>query len=488
MTISDSSPNAPKAGPFERIRSAFLSVCRGLIDSLPGQLLMLTIGLSAVGVAMVYFPAAANFRVQWMVDRAQAAHLAAMAADVAPGGGLGEEEVRALLMGAEAVAVARVRNGMNELVLYSGPVGEELIESDLRTAGPWDHIRDTMDTLFGPPGRLLRIRAEPVGYPGEVIDVILQEEPLKNALAAFSTRLLIFSVIVAVGVGLIIYLSLFYLFVRPMRRLAAAMIRFRDAPDDPARMVTPSGERNEIGQAEQELAQMQADVRQALQQRERLAALGEAVSKINHDLRNVLTSAQLVSDRLATDNDDRVRGMGERLVRAVDRGVRLCEATLEYGRAEDTPPQRVHLGARAVLDEAASDAMLAEGEVEWVNSVDDSVLLHADPDHAHRIFLNLFRNAIQAMHAVEGERSLSAEAVRDGDDYRITVRDTGPGLPPKARDNLFKAFSGSTKRGGTGLGLTIARELARGHGGDVELLDTGEAGTTFIVRLPSVEA
>lgn len=318
--------------------------------------------------------------------------------------------------------------------------------------------------------------------------MILSEAPLKADLAAFSRRLLLYSSLIALGVGGVIYLALFYLFVRPMRRLAASMIRFRDAPEDPSRAVTPSGEKNEIGQAEQELARMQEEIRQALHQRERLAALGEAVSKINHDLRNVLTSAQLVSDRLAMDNDDRVRGMGERLVRAVDRGVRLCEATLEYGRAEDMPAQRVTLSARAVLDEAASDAMLAEGEVDWDNNVGEDVLIDADADHAHRIFLNLFRNAIQAMQSVEGSRSLSASVREDGDDCLIAVRDTGPGLPAKAQDNLFKAFSGSTKRGGTGLGLTIARELARGHGGDVKLLETGETGTVFEVRMPCADA
>jgi signal transduction histidine kinase len=459
-----------------------------LVDSLPGQLLMVTIGLIALGVVLVYFPAAASFRVQWMSDRAEAAHLAALAADVAPGGALGEEEVRALLMGADAVAVSRVRGGMNELVLYSGPIGENLVESDLRTAGWTSHIRDTVDVLFAPPGRLLRIRAEPMGAPGETIDVIVRETPLRAALHDFSRRLLLYAGLGALIVGAVIYAALFYLFVRPMRRLAAAMTRFREAPDDPRRIVRPSGERNEIGRAEAELALMQAEIRQALHQRERLAALGGALAKINHDLRNVLASAHLVSDRLATDSDARVRGMGERLVRAVDRGIRLCEATLEFGRAEESPPQRRPVVARALLDEVAADAGLDEAQVMWRNRLGDEIVLDADPDHAHRIFLNLCRNAVQAMREGTGERrleilSLAGDAGTDGL-IVIQVRDTGPGLPPRARDRLFQAFSGSTRRNGTGLGLSIARELARAHGGDVELVETGETGTVFAVRLP----
>jgi len=455
-----------------------------LIDSLPGQLLMVTLGLIAVGVALVYFPAAAGFRHQWMSDRAEAAHLAALAADVAPGGALGEDEVRALLMGADAVAVSRVRNGMNELVLYSGPIGEALVESDLRTAGGFTHIRDTVDVLFAPPGRLLRIRAEPMGAPGETIDVIVRETPLRAELHAFSRRFLLYAGIGAVLMGGAIYGALFYLFVRPMRRLASAMTRFREDPADPARVIRPSGSRTEIGQAEAELARMQADIRQALQQRERLAALGGAVAKINHDLRNVLASAQLVSDRLATEDDARVRKMGERLVRAVDRGIRLCEATLQYGRAEETPPVRAAVPARALLDEVVADAGLSATDVSWDNRVGETLMLDADPDQAHRIFLNLCRNAIQAMQEHGGERRLSAHARTADGQATIEIRDTGPGLPPRARERLFEAFSGSARKGGTGLGLSIARELARAHGGDVELVESDEAGTAFAVRLP----
>lgn len=454
-----------------------------LIDSLPGQLLMVTMGLIFAGVVLVYFPAAASFRMQWMSDRAEAAHLAALAADVAPGGALGEDEVRALLRGADAVAVSRVRNGMNELVLYSGPIEAKLIDSDLRNATWFRHVAETVDVLFAPPGRLLRIRAEPMGAPGEVIDVIVREAPLQDDLHDFSRRLLLYAGIGAVFAGIAIYAALFYLFVRPMRRLAGAMTHFRHDPSDPARTIRPSGARNEIGQAEAELARMQEDIRQALHQRERLAALGSAVAKINHDLRNVLASTHLVSDRLAMDSDERVRRMGERLVRAIDRGIRLCEATLQFGRAEEAPPQRQTVAARPLLDDVVVHAGKDEALV-WSNEVPPALELDADPDQVHRLFLNLCRNAVQALDGHEGERKL-AVCGRCEDGYAvIEIIDTGPGLPAKARDNLFQAFSGSTRRDGTGLGLSIARELARGHGGDVELVRTGADGTVFAVRLP----
>ena len=448
---------------------------------------MLTIAFVAVSVVLVYFPAVSNFRVQWMRDRAESAYLAALAADVAPDEALAEEQVRRLLEGADAVAVRRVREGRNELVLSSGPQDGKMIISDLTTTSWFMHIRDTTETLFAPPGRLLRIRAEPEGRPGELIDVTVREVQLKAALNAFSRRIVLYSILVALIAGGIIYLALFFLFVRPMHRLAEAMIRFRDDPEDPALTVIPSGDKNEIGRAEIELAHMQDDVRQALHQRERLAALGSAVAKINHDLRNVLTTAQLVSDRLATDEDPRVKSMGERLVRAVDRGVRLCETTLEYGRAEETPPTRVDINARDVIEEAAGDAMQSEGGVEWINTVDAILMLNVDPDHTHRIFLNLFRNAIQAMKAADGVSRLEVTASPQGESLLVEVSDNGPGLPKKARAHLFDAFTGSTRKGGSGLGLSISRELARAHGGDITLVSSGEAGTVFGVRLPRTQ-
>jgi signal transduction histidine kinase len=455
---------------------------------------MLTIGFSAVGLLLAYLPAADSFRTQWMRDRIEAAAIAALAADVAPRGTIGDAETRALLSGAGAIHVARARGNQNELILYGGSEQRETVFSDLIEADRATLMLQTIDALFGPEGRYLRVRAHPMsgGEDGEVntdevIDVILMEDRLKDDLAVFTRHFFTTSIFVTLGLGALIYGVLFYLFVRPMRRLSGAMTRFQKAPDDASRVINPSGASNEIGRAEAALADMQGEVRAALKQRERLAALGEAVAKINHDLRNILTSAQLISDSLASSNDLRVRKQGERLVRAVDRGVRLCEETLAYGRAEETAPERMPLSARALIDEAASDAMLSEGEAEWENRMELELMVDADPDHAHRIFLNLFRNALQAMHAAGAERKQLCVSAQIGEDgVEIDVVDTGPGVPEKARERLFRAFSGSTRKGGLGLGLSIARELARAHGGDVALVETGVKGAVFRVRLPRV--
>jgi len=485
MSSSDRSTSGAVSGALPRALGAVKALCRGLLDSLPGQLLMVIVSLSAFGLVLMYFPAMAVHRLDWMEREVELAYRASLAADVAEdAGGIADMTVDRLL-GEQMIAVSFVRDGRNELVLYRGQIQGVQVQTDLRKANWMDHLVDTIDALWAPDGRLLRIRAMPQGRPDESIDLIILEQELKSELSAYSARLLAYFISVAGLLGGVIYLAMFFLFVRPMRKLAGSMMHFRDDPGDPTRRIAPSGSRNEIGRAEEELARMQGEIYQALQQRERLAALGEAVAKINHDLRNVLASAQLVSDRLAMDSDERVRKMGERLVRAVDRGVRLCQATLEYGRAEDIPPQRRPVQIRDLVEEAAEDARLSEGEVDWHNEIDAMIEVEADPDHVHRILLNLFRNAIQAMSGQdEAMRRLSASAQLQQGQLHIWVRDTGPGLPDKARANLFKAFTASTRKGGTGLGLTIARELARGHGGDLVLVKTGDDGTVFGVILP----
>ncbi|MEE2565837.1 HAMP domain-containing sensor histidine kinase [Hyphobacterium marinum] len=478
MTELKSSPR-PGTGAAAALRAAR----RALLESLPGRLLLFIIVFAMIAQLIIFLPLATAFRNNWIAERAQAAHIAALSADVAGGAAPSDAVVRQLLTGADAVAVARFTEGRNELVLYGGPVDGPLVTLDRRSANWAGDVAETAGTFFAPSGRYLRIIAEPRSAPGDVMDVIVPEAPLKRELAAYSAGLFWLSAFIAVVTGALIYVTLFYLFVRPMRKLTRAMARFQKDPENPARTIRPSGRSDEIGTAEIALAELQTDVRQALKQRERLASLGAAVAKINHDLRNVLASAQLVSDRLAASDEPATRKMGERLVRAIGRGIRLCEETLRFGRSEERPPEKRALSLRLSLEEAAADAMAAEGSAVWVNEVEADLTVQADPDQVHRIFLNLFRNALQAMDGLGEPGRLTVGARREGEAVRIEVADTGTGVPDKVREHLFEPFSGSARRDGTGLGLATARELARAHGGDVELVSTGPGGTVFAVRL-----
>lgn len=478
--MNDSSSHRRAPGWQARF-GTMLTGLRRAATSLPGKLLGLAVAFVMLAEILIFMPSAAAFRNEWLRDRVEAAHLAAIAAESAPGSMPSEDMVRELLEGADVVAVGRVVEGTHELVL-GGQVEGPLVTADLTDTSMLESMLAACDTLFARPGRFINIQAIPQTRPDERISVIVREEPLRHELIYFSIRIFFLSIFISLVTGGLIYLSLLFIIVRPMRKLARAMTAFQEDPADPQRSYEPSRRKDEIGEAERALAAMQADVRTAFRQREHLAALGSAVAKINHDLRNVLSSAQLISDRLAMSSDARVAAMGSRLVRAIDRGVRLCSNTLEYGRSEEHEPDFETVTLSHALDDAAGDAFASVGPSDWVNKVDDTLLVRADPDHLHRIFLNLFRNSLQAMENSEVSR-LTVEAEREDARVRVTLTDTGPGIPDRVRETLFAPFSVTAKKGGTGLGLSIARELARLIGGDVRLVSTGGDGTVFEVEL-----
>jgi signal transduction histidine kinase len=265
-------------------------------------------------------------------------------------------------------------------------------------------------------------------------------------------------------------------------------VAFGQSPEDPARIVEPSTRGDEIGVAERELAEMQRELAGTLQHKNRLASLGLAVSKINHDLRNLLSPAQLLSDRLAHLGDPSVRKLGSKLMATLDRAIAYCEQTLAYGKAQEPPPQRREVDIAQLLDEVRDTLDLEDGaKIGWVPSVERGLIADADPDQLLRVLINLVSNSVQALTARApndpSRDQIRIIARREGSVVILQVSDTGPGLPDRARAHLFEAFQGAARRGGTGLGLVIAAELIRAHGGDIRLLE-GTIGASFRIVIP----
>ncbi len=281
-----------------------------------------------------------------------------------------------------------------------------------------------------------------------------------------------------------------------MQRMSRAMLAFSNDPENSALMIDPSGRRDEIGVAEEQFSSMQKQVRGTIQQQRHLADLGLAVSKINHDLRNILASASLFSDRLTLSEDPVAQRLAPRLVRTIDRAADYTKSVLDYGKAGEAIPQRGIVDLHRLCVEVAEALSLDEykcvdRDIDWVNGVDPKLEVEADAEQLFRVLLNLSRNAVQAMEGM-GENALikrlTIQALRDDTSVTITVSDTGPGFPAEARKNLFTAFSGSGSRGGTGLGLAIAAELIRAHGGTIELKEDDTPGSRFVIVLPASKA
>jgi signal transduction histidine kinase len=225
----------------------------------------------------------------------------------------------------------------------------------------------------------------------------------------------------------------------------------------------------------------------ALNSRARLAALGEAVAKINHDLKNMLTSAQIASERLAALKDPKVTQALPRLERALDRAVKLASGVLAYGKTQEAAPEPRPVALAAAVEAASEEARLGESGVKLVCHIRAGSQVHADPDQLHRILANLLRNAREAIeHEEDRRRAGRVEVSLTQADSQSVVRvtDNGPGVPERVRERLFQPFGGSGRPGGVGLGLAIARELAQGHGGDLVLVETGDQGSVFELRLP----
>ena len=495
-----------KVGSLPEVRLApgeaspgLLSTDRPLRARLPrlglsAKLLLLTILFVMLAEVLIFLPSVANFRLNWLSDRLTSAQLAGLAAEASVTGDVPQALRNELLKVAQVRAVAIKRGGERRLILEADmpPLVDRtydltLLRQQGMGLGPRLEIFwDALALFFSSGERTIRVVGQPAEASDDVVEIVLPETPLKAAMLRFGLNVLGLSIIISVITAALVYMALNLLLVRPIMRLAQNMLRFSDNPEDKSRIIVASSRRDEIGTAERVLAHTQTELSQLLNQKNRLAALGLAVSKINHDLRNLLANVQLLSDRLTSSPDPTVQSFAPKLIASLDRAITFCNDTLRFGRAAERLPRRELIELAQIVEEVGEGLGLPrEGSIGWRMGVAPSVRIDADRDHLFRILTNLVRNAVQAIEqqgpATKGEVHVQSE--RQGRLCLIRVSDDGPGVPAKARENLFKAFQGSARKGDTGLGLAIAQELVIAHGGTIELVAT-ERGATFEIRLP----
>src|SRR5262252_463311 len=452
---------------------------------LSGKLLLLTIPLVMIAGLMIYVPAIANFWTNRLNDRLAAANTAALVLDAAPSGMVPDSLARQILTSIGARAVA-IKLGQQRRLLASADLPAAIDRDiDMRTTTAWSAIVDTFGIMLDSGNQANRV-VGPAPGGAQFIEVVIDEKPLRQSIYRFSRNLLLVSLLIAVLTAALVYLALHYLFVRPMRRLTASMVGFHENPESAAKIIVPSQRGDEIGVAERELSAMQRDLVSMLNQKSRLAALGLAVSKINHDLRNLLASSQLLSDQLSSVPDPRVQRFAPKLMRSLERAIAFCQSTLSYGRAQEAAPdRRIMLIEPVVAEVRESAGLVSDASITWVSAIERGLTIDADPDQLFRVLLNLVRNAAQALEGNPDPASMQIRVTgrREGAVAILEVSDTGPGVPQKARDHLFEAFQTSGRPGGSGLGLAIAAELIRAHGGEISLVE-GTIGATFRIVIP----
>jgi signal transduction histidine kinase len=459
-------------------------------NTLSGRYLALMVVFVLIAELLIFVPSIARFRVDNLQNRLELAQLAALALLATPPDQEVSPDLEAeLLATADVFNVVLRRDEVRELVLASPMPAPPAATFDLRGAGDFELMRDAIMVFTGAQERVIRVIGRTELGARSDIEVTMTEGPLRAAMVAYGRRILYLSLAITLATAALLFLATRYYIVQPIRRVVDHMTAYRDAPEDASRVIAPESSVRELREAETALQDLQLRLTSALRQKERLAALGAAVAKISHDLRNLLTTAQLLADRIEGSADPAVRRTAPKLVASLARAITLCERTLTFGRAEEPPPELTLTPLAPLVEEVVENETAAAGPgVRVAARLPPDLRVRADPDQLFRVLTNLVRNAVQAIEASGRPGDVEVTAERAGDRTLIRVRDGGPGLPPKARENLFQPFLGGARRGGAGLGLVIAAELVQGHGGALTLERTGPDGATFLISLPGAPA
>ncbi|MFT7595167.1 MAG: signal transduction histidine kinase [Paracoccaceae bacterium] len=455
-----------------------------MLNTLSGRFLILTTVFVMLAEVLIFVPSIARFREDYLsarLERAQIASLALLADDM-----LSDELEAELLENAEVFNVVMRRDEVRQLILSSPMPMPIAATFDLRDPGAIMLIRDAMSRLFTRENQMIRVIGAPVRQAGLLIEVTMETAPLRMAMIDYGLRILILSAVISIFTAVLLFAAVQRFLVRPIKGVVGYMQRYAAAPEDARGIITPSAGVIELREAEEALFQLQTELTHALKQKERLAQLGGAVAKISHDLRNILTSAQLFTDRIEASEDPLVSRLAPKLVNSITRAVSLCESTLAFGRAEEPAPTLTMFPLSEVVTDVLDSEQLAAPEtcVTLSQDIPTHLTVRSDPEQLFRVILNLVRNARQAIVASGTSGLIQVAATEDAEAWWITVNDTGPGLPARAREHLFTPFQGGVSKGGSGLGLAISAELVRGHGGTLELKRTGDDGTCFEICLP----
>lgn len=459
---------------IETALSAISSSAKAPKRGLSAKLLALTIAFIMVSEVLIYVPSIANFRQTWLEDLHSRARVAAviLLSDAA----VQDDLTTSLASETGALVIVAATPDRKRLLLLAEmpPMVDKSIALGSRSA--LELIYDAFEGLLFGRDRVLRIRGP---GPGDLMDVqlVIYERQLHQAMLDYSVNILLLSVLISVITASLVFVALRHLFIHPLTRIVGWMAAFASDPANGDNIIKPTRRRDEIGSTEQGLAAMQHQVLHTLQSQRRLADLGLAVSKINHDLRNILASAQLFSDRLADLPDPTVKRLAPKLVSTLDRAITYTEDVLAFGRAAEALPERRLLSLAAIADEVCSMLGLdADSDVALINEINPDLEIDADPGQLFRVVMNLCRNAHQILSADPSPaaiRRIRLSGWRLGSKVIVRVADTGPGLAARARQNLFKPFESTARSGGTGLGLAISAEIIRAHGGEITLVDEG---------------
>ncbi len=477
---SRSGPSPDGAGPEPMPR---------LFRGLSGRLLWLTVVFVMLAEVLIFVPSVATMRMNWLRDRLDTAAAAGIVIDGLQPAELPRAVQDDTLLATGTKVIALRKDGTSRLLAATDMPPQVDQVFDLAATPMVASVRDALDTLIFGGGRVMRVYG-PIGESDMIIELVMTDDALRKDMLKYSKMMFLISLLISLITAVLIFLAINRMMILPIRRLTHNMQNFSAQPDDPGRVFTPDRSRGELAVAGRHLAVMQVELQRTLKQQKNLADLGLAVSKINHDMRNILASAQLMSDRLTDVDDPMVRSFAPKLLRTIDRAVGYTSEVLAYGQASEAAPRRRLIQLTELCQEVRDILAIDPGSgIEFMEQIAADLEVDCDSEQIFRVIHNLCRNAVQALSSFDPQdasmvRRITVSAHRVGSVVSITIDDTGPGMPRKARENLFSAFRGSARSGGTGLGLVIARELVLAHGGTIALVEKPGPGTQFRIEIP----
>ncbi len=487
------------------------------IFGLTSKLLLVTLLVAVICELAVLIPSITNFQNSWINDKLYRADLDAklilaikpnsfelknqsqdLSQDNSQNQSLDQSQVELqkklqddlqihLLDSARAEAIAVIDGQTRKLIAMRAVPPDIEKEFNLNSGSMFSGFIQSMDTLLFGSDRVLQLTGNSQFSESSIVEIIIMESYLRTDLINFTLRILGFSIPILIVFSLLLFFLLQYLFVRPVQRLSVCIERFAENPEESERIIIPSVRTDEIGLAEQSLANMEHRLVSAIQEHRRLANLGLAVSKINHDLRNILATAQLLLERLEDLPDPTVQRLAPKIISTLDRAVSYTRAVLDYGKTSEAAPKRELIHLSSLVNEVGEGLSLDTNEkIEWKNEVSGEIEIDADPDHMFRVLMNLCQNSLQALESTKLPvvlKQITVSAQRHGSVVQILVADSGPGVPYMVRNKIFHAFQSSLKSGGYGLGLSIAAELVKAHGGNIVLKES-DSGANFEISIP----
>jgi len=454
--------------------------------SLSARVLWLTVGIILLVELVILMPSLGREREAWLWNHVTAAHLAAYSAARASDGMLDAETRQALLRLSDTKSIKLTVPGKMAVVIAPDqPLPVSMTAYLAKETLLYSTWRADMLVLGLGHGKSIEVIAPSPLQQNAILDIVVSGDSLAAYLRVYTGHIALLSLVIGLITGLLVFAALDRLLVRPMRILTASIVGFRQDPEQDGQsdlVWLMTGRDDEISDAARELKTMQDEMRAALWRNARLAAVGTSVAKISHDLRNILSSALLVADRLQETSDPLAQRAARTLIPAVERAAQLVSRTVDFAREGPPAITRSAVGVRELIDEAIlvirPSLRPDDNEVTIDNLVPRELVLPLDRAQIYRVLVNLLRNAMEA-----GANQISLSVETENGITRMKVADNGPGLPLRVRENLFKPFAGSGRHGGTGLGLAIARDLIRAHGGDLILAQTGPNGTVFVMDL-----